>query len=229
MYEKKFKVTNESECTVSGLFSMFESAASDHTAMLGASKDELRADGLAWMVAMQGARIERLPYDGETVTVRTYTGKTRHVFFPRYYEVFGEDGQRIAAAAAEWVIVDMKTRAFAVGHGYDLPGEERVPEFRLRSVSARMEMTEAGRFIVPPEYIDANGHMNNRRYFDVLSDHAGADLSCPLDVRIEYRSEAKEGGELVIFKGKKAGETVFCGFCGDEEIFRSVLKIPGTA
>ena len=194
---------------LSRLFELLQEAAITHTEQLGMGREMTLDRGLLWVVTMQQARITRMPVYDETVTLRSWPGKTMHVFFPRHYELTGADGETLVRANALWMLVDQQSRRmiFPDRHGIVIEGEARENELPLPVSPARLPVTRERSFTVPYSYVDLNGHMNNTRYFDLMEDAipAAAAGETLRSINVEYTSEAQLGDTLSLRWGGEDG------------------------
>ena len=86
-----------------------EDAAGAHAEALGVGLDDLRALGLAWVLAKMRLDIDRLPGAGEEVRVRTRPIGIERLQFRRDFTVYVGD-EEIARAVTQWVIFNLASR-----------------------------------------------------------------------------------------------------------------------
>ncbi len=212
---------------LSRLFELLQEAAITHTEQLGMGREKTLDRGLLWVVTLQRAEIARMPEYDEQVTLRSWPGKTMHVFFPRHYLLEDEAGLPLVRANALWMLVDQNTRrmVFPDRWGIVIDGEERQGELALPASPARLPLTRERSFTVPFSYVDLNGHMNNTRYFDLMEDclpdpAAGRKLR---EISTEYSSEAKLGDTLSVRWGGEEGSYYLEGSL-EKPCFRMALR-----
>lgn len=185
----------------SALFALLQEAASEHCIKLGFGPEYTAPRGLLWVITRQKAEIYRLPRYEETVIIETWPGPTKHVIFPRYYQIKDLQGNIIIKASSVWTLINGETRSLAVsGHGVDLTGSLSGEGISLPRAPSPIEFGQEYNFTVPYSYVDINGHMNNTKYFDLAEDlipspAAGDQLS---RVCVEYSSEARLGDEVKV-------------------------------
>lgn len=212
---------------LSRLFELLQEAAITHTEELGMGREKTLDRGLLWVVTMQSAAIARMPEYDERIVLRSWSGETMHVFFPRYYLLRSPDGETLVRANALWMLVDRETRrmVFPDRYGIVIPGEKREDELPLPSAPARLPIQAERRFPVPFSYVDLNGHMNNTRYFDLMEDcvpaaAAGRRLR---SIRTEYMGEARLGDTLALRWGEQDGSWYLEGAC-EKPCFRMAME-----
>ncbi len=191
------------------LFELLQEAAITHTEELGMGREKTLDKGLLWVITMQRAEIRRMPEYDERIVLRSWPGKTMHVFFPRHYSISTEDGELLLRANALWMLVDAQTRrmVFPDRHGIMIEGGTQPDELPLPVSPARLPFTEECRFSVPYSYVDLNGHMNNTRYFDLFEDliPAAAEGKLLRSIETEYLSEVRLGETLALRWGQENG------------------------
>ena len=197
------------------LFTMFQDIAGDHSTLLGFSADKMAADGYFWAVTNYRNEISRLPEEGEEVLLRTCVGRPAHAIFPRYFRLFGKDGELLASCASRWALVDIKKRTAAVGApGFEVFNGQKNPWELREAGSVKPEETSRSiSFDLPSEYIDRNGHMNNARYFEMAEDMLGSEINglAPCFAAMEYRTELLPGTPMKVSIGSADLEKLGAG------------------
>ena len=187
----------------------------------GAAEDAASpGEGRAWVIVRFSASVERLPREGERVTLETWAGESRHAFYPRYYRLLSGEGRELLRASSLWVVLDVKERTMltaslptlrggtVTGHELPLPGVIKMPAGE-----------EIGAFTVPPEYIDGNGHMNNACYFDLAETVINGRGEIKSAV-IEFTAEALEGDTILLHRSCRGEEYFLEGTVGGKRCFR---------
>lgn len=232
IYQKQYKLRNADvdlyrRLRPSVLLTMLQECAIAHTEELGMGRDKTLDRGLLWIIALQRISIRRMPVYDERITVRTWPGKTMHVFFPRYYEVVAEDGQVLIRGSALWTLMNQATRSavFPDEHGIVIQGVVTGTETPLPRPPRSIALTEEAGFTVPYSYLDLNGHMNNVRYLDLAEDVLPAELHTrPLrEILVEYTNEAKLGERIKLQFGSQDGVWFLLGQT-EKRLFRLRLE-----
>ena len=211
----------------SRLFELLQEASIRHTEQLGMGRDKTLDRGILWVVGLQRAEIARMPEYDERIVLKSWPGKTMHVFFPRYYQIESEAGEVLVRASALWTLVNEESRAlvFPEKYGIVIQGEVTGEEINQPTSPTRLELTECAPFRVPYSYVDLNGHMNNTRYFDLAEDSIpapaeGKELKL---IQTEYSSEAPLGAELSVRWGQN-GNCFFLQGESGKPVFRMRLE-----
>ena len=175
--------------------------AGQHCRILGADYDTLAQKNLIWAIIRQKVQITRLPRSGETIRIETWPMPTTKVCYPRSTVAYDAVGQELFRSIGMWVLMDAKSRAMV------LPGKSGVTVQGLLtgtelaspgSLSPKTLPNTASRRVCFTD-LDRNGHMNNTKYLEWISDllpsafHRDRD---PREFTVCYHTEAREGDEL---------------------------------
>lgn len=181
----------------SELFGVLQEAVYSAIEHTNFSRSRMSALKLAWVITDQYVEIQRMPLIGEKVLVETWPGKINRVFFPRYYRIFAENGEKLVNGCSYWVLMDTEKRTLAFPELYGIREDGIVTgnETAMPGPVRRMDISNTVKFEIPPDYIDGNGHMNNAKYLD-LADDVVADLRtgyAPASIQIRYIKELRQG------------------------------------
>lgn len=208
--------------TPAALCDLFQQMASGHLTSLGIGFDEMRQQGLLWMIVKQKLVFYRCPTAGEMVTAATWLSKVQYGMYLRQYEIRTTAGEVICRAAATWTLVDAEKRTLSsVTPVVPLHQEEaQLAQFSLlRSVKT----TQTCSFTVPAVYLDQNNHMNNARYFDAVAPILPEDRTLRT-AQVDYHAEAREG-EILAIGYARDGDTLLIQAQGDRGLcFRMRLE-----
>lgn len=172
---------------------LFETAAGEHAAALGAGIERLRAEGRAWMLVQLGLRAARWPGAGEEVEVRTWPSRrTAGARAWREFELLDGEGRTLAEAASVWLIVDLARRRPVrlprflhelpfpprdTSVGFEDPPEPAPPPSRCAS------------WRVEPAHLDVNEHVNNVTWIEWAEEAAG--WPRPVRLQADFVGEAR--------------------------------------
>ena len=128
------------------------------------------------VIVRNNVRFYRLPKYDDVVTVLTCAPRYDGLFFVRYYALRDARGKLLADAHSYWTLVDSEKKRVIRPGRHDDSYLPRVEAFTVTApVPAKLtppeNMTELGRRVVYPHYIDQYGHLNNTRYVDILTDY----------------------------------------------------------
>ena len=235
LYEEKWKIRITEvdlyrRLKLSSLFARLQETSVTHTEMLGIHREQTLNQGLLWVVAQQSARIIRIPRYDETVLLRTWPGKTMHLFFPRYWQLLDLQGSILLDARAFWALMNQSTRriAFPEKYGIHIEGTDDRASTALPKRLKAEQVPEKAFFTVPFSYLDLNGHMNNTRYFDLAADFLPEEYlnKDVCGISTEYIGEAKYKDTLTLRYGLLSEDNGFylSGENGKQPVFRMKLQ-----
>ena len=175
--------------------------AGRHCEELQLDYDTMAAKRLFWAVIRHRIQVNRMPQRGETVTVQTWPMPTTRVAYPRATVAYDGKGNELFRIISLWVIMDLDTRAMILPgksgvevDGLICGGELATPGSLMPKVLENKEKRTV-RF----SDLDRNGHMNNCRYLEWITDLLPSDFHKQhrlADLTVCYVSEAREGQEL---------------------------------
>lgn len=214
------------ELTPTALLALAQESACLSADELGFGYDDLRPLHYGFIIVNTYCKFERPVRLGERVTVETWPLPPRHFFFERHYRVLSGEEQ-VATLASRWCLVDLNT--------FSLLAPEKLGETHTncpyradKAVEPPVwripKLGESGREVyrmrVNVGHCDHYLHANNTRYADFFMDCFTMDELSALQIKsfqITYSKQAKEGRELVLFRGDFEGYSV-CEAHSDGEL-----------
>lgn len=223
----------------SALLSVCQEAAGDSADELGFGYEELKEKGFGFIIVATYCEITGKITHGEEISVETWPLPPRHVIFERDYRVRNAKGERVAALASRWCLVDLNhfelqlPEALGKSHEncpYNPEKAVSVPLWKIPKLGD--DGREAFRMTVGSSQCDHYLHANNTRYADFFLDCFGMnELSRPVgSFQIVYGKQAKEGAELRLFRKDCEDGTSICEARSDGEVlsqFRIRLQEKG--
>ena len=212
---------------LSTVLDVMQNTADRYNELLKCGKNDIRDQGLTWVLYKTVLQMEHYPQIGESVVVHTYAKAPCIHFLPRYYEMTDKEGKSIGRAGSFWVLLNVRTKKPVKPKEVNifLPDNPNAPA--LVNLLSRPMEPEAGEKIIS-EYrpvccdIDINGHVNNTRYVDWLYNTLGLDIIRKYVIEsaiIEYNYETlpehtlqnclMHDGNLFCFKGYENGKVNF--------------------
>ena len=185
------------------LLSLVQDAAGDHSNLLGTGGEALEEKHLFWAVIRHRVQISRLPVSGEQVTLETWPMPTTRTSYPRATIAFDREGRELFRCVSLWVLMDKNTRSMVLPgkSGIALEGLVRGNELAVPGSILPKTMEYQVNRTVRFTDLDINGHMNNCRYLDWVTDLLPGSFHKDHPMRefsVSYLSEVTEGTEVAL-------------------------------
>lgn len=184
---------------------MCQDVATIHAESMGIGRDDMLAGGVFWAVVRTKIEFMKQPSPFQVLTFRTWPHTASSFSFLRDFEVTDQNGDKMAVASTEWVLMDVDSRKFArMKDHYSGPldfCEDRVFPEKPRKLRDFDGGSVPARTVTPAfSDIDVNGHVNNARYLPFVADAfaLGPDAAFR-SIQIDYRHEALFGSPLDIY------------------------------
>lgn len=222
VYTKELKilaehVTMTQRLRPSVLLRFLQEASIAHTEALGAGRAKTLDRGFLWVILNQHIEIYHMPVYDDLITVESWPGPTQHVLFPRFYRILNSrTGEVMVSGAANWIIIDAKTRKmiFPDANGISVPGIHREGELEIPPHIGFPELTLLSEQKVTYSRTDINGHLNNTSYLDLAEDLLPVEV--PRDhalktIDISYKEEIRSEESFSIHYGQEESSWYFKG------------------
>ena len=206
LYSQNFEINDHfvdcfGRMTPASILMLIQEVAGKHCVALSVDYDTLARQGMFWAVTRHRVQIERLPRLGETIRVETWPMPTTKVAYPRSVVAYDAAGNECFRAISLWVLMNLNTRSMILPgkSGISVVGSLRGLELPSPGSLALMDHTQTRQRQVCFTDLDRNGHMNNTRYLDWVSDLLPSAFHQSHEVKeftICYHAEAREGQVL---------------------------------
>lgn len=213
-------VDMNNRCRLSKILDLCQNIATIHSDGIGYGTKGMMDRGWAWLVTGMKIRIFKYPMADKEVECRTWSRGLKGVTAKRGYEILNELGEKIIIGDSYWALFDLENQKLMrvpeeMQQAYSkldkdvFEGEE---ESRLRDNDI-VEFEKE--FQIGKRDIDTNHHLNNARYFDLITEVLPDDmvineLECSFKKQIKYKDIIKVSyGEGYARIKNEAGETCF--------------------
>ena len=206
IYIKEYEITDASvDCfgylKPSMLLFLCQDVAGRHCHILGADFDTLARRNMIWAIIRQKVQITRLPRSGEKVRIETWPMPTTRTCYPRSTVAYDEAGNELFRSVGLWVLMDMQSRSMILPgkSGVEVNGLLTGTELASPGSLAPHEMENLHKRQVCYTDLDRNGHMNNTKYLEWISDLLPSSFHRDKKVQeftVCYHAEAREGDTL---------------------------------
>ncbi|MHB8062562.1 MAG: acyl-[acyl-carrier-protein] thioesterase [Ruminiclostridium sp.] len=229
-YYKKLKL--------SSLFNYLQDIASLHSENLGIGINDIQQKhDVAWVMIRIMVEVTRIPNWNEDIIVETWPIEPKRLEFERDFIVKDKAGNVIVSAISSWVIMNIEKREIRKTEEIRI---EYPPFMVQRAVNQRMgKLKPKGQLervydkLIGYSDIDINGHLNNSKYIDYITDCFSMERHGEYTVRsiqVNYISEALAGDTIVFYKDAsdlEAGSVHVEGVneLGDKVYFKACVTI----
>ena len=203
LYTQNFEITDHyvdcfGRMTPASILLMIQEVAGKHCTALSVDYDTLAKRRMFWAVTRHRVQVSRMPRLGETIRVETWPMPTTRVAYPRSEEAYDAAGNECFRAISQWVLMNLDTRSMILPgkSGISVVGSLRGLELPSPGSLALMDHTQTRQRQVCFTDLDRNGHMNNTRYLNWVSDLLPSAFHQEHEVKeftICYHAEAREG------------------------------------
>ena len=203
LYTQNFEITDHyvdcfGRMTPASILLMIQEVAGKHCTALSMDYDTLAKRRMFWAVTRHRVQVSRMPRLGETIRVETWPMPTTRVAYPRSVVAYDAAGNECFRAISLWVLMNLDTRSMILPgkSGISVVGSLRGLELPSPGSLALMDHTQTRQRQVCFTDLDRNGHMNNTRYLNWVSDLLPSAFHQSHEVKeftICYHAEAREG------------------------------------
>ncbi len=220
IFEKSYEIhfgfiDNRGVARPSCLFDLAQDAATVHAHRLGIDRD---AVGALWVLSRMKTELYRplLPY--ETLDVQTWCAGIKGAVWLRSFR-FLAGGEPVGAAVSSWTVLDWEThrilRPNAIEGAQRFLGVKPDPAV----VPGKLACAELHEHHIHPvcySDLDVNGHVNNVKIVDILSDGLDLNLgdSFVSALQVNYTAESRFGDQLRVLTGEEEGVRFVFGEAG---------------
>ena len=209
LYTQNFEITDHyvdcfGRMTPASILLMIQEVAGKHCTALSVDYDTLAKRRMFWAVTRHRVQVSRMPRLGETIRVETWPMPTTRVAYPRSVVAYDAAGNECFRAISLWVLMNLDTRSMILPgkSGISVVGSLRGLELPSPGSLALMDHTQTRQWQVCFTDLDRNGHMNNTRYLNWVSDLLPSAFHQSHEVKeftICYHAEAREGQLLDLY------------------------------
>lgn len=169
-----YDVDFQCQMNVYRLIELLHDAAGVHATKLNCGWKHLHEEGLFWALSKFHIVMHRYPKWGEKITIYTWPKQKENLIFLRDYEVYSQEGELLASALSEWMIVNYKVnrimRMDQVQILVDFPEQRDALPYRVAKLP-RVPFPENPTFQrVHISDLDMNHHVNNVNYIRWIID-----------------------------------------------------------
>ena len=227
MYKKEYYIGSNDvdqflDLKLPSFFRMMQDIATEHAEELDIGKANTLDKGLFWVITRFEIDIIRMPKYLTTVTLVTYPGDDLRFIYPRYFELYDENGELIIKVSSVWLVLEKATHKVCSNPfpGRKFPVEHHEGELPLPKKCLDGDVSLKEKRLVRYSDCDLNGHFNNTKYIDFIIDMHGSEFYKKHKIKhflINYDKEAKDNDLLSLFSDGNNPEVIKF-FLGEEPV-----------
>ncbi len=207
-----FTITAPPPKDLSETMTLLQNAAEGHSRELRIHYDRMLGEfRCLWMIVRAKVHLDRMP-QGD-IRIDTWLRKPSSVLSIRDYAIY-EGEEEIGYGIYAWTVVHADSRKLVsiktVPPILEAPTVEPERSALLKRIPLPQDMEEAGLWVVSPQEIDGNGHVNNVCYVR----HGEALCPGATDIEVIFDRECFPGERIRLFQ--KDGYVRGCKESGDE-------------
>lgn len=215
----------------SAILNLFEDIAGMHASQVG---EGLKESETTWLLTGYKVKIFKRPEYGDRVSVYTWGTEIKSITASREFEVRSESGELLIIGLSNWVHINMKTKKIEkvseiTERAYQIePEHTNFGEYKLKKLKEPNEFISEKDYIIDWNWIDANNHLNNIFYMDLV------DITLPDEIgkannftsfEIMYKKEIKYKDKVKCLYSEADGvSTVVIKNIENDEI-HSIVKL----
>ena len=225
-------IGNNNKATNKAILKYLENIACKHSDEIGYGINTMEQTKVVWILLDWKLEVIERPKYGQTIKVITWSRKMEKCSAYRDFEVYDENGNKIARATTKWVLLDFETRKL-----------QRIPEpmsAEYHSEPERHAFEEEIEKLHEPEVqdilmllktrrtdLDINNHVNNLNYLDlayeILPDEVyNVDLR---NVRITYKHQTNPRETVSISYTKQEEKNIITIKTQDKADLHAIVEL----
>jgi acyl-ACP thioesterase len=160
-----------------GMLNFLQDTAWIHAEHLGWGFDALIEKGTLWVLSRQKLVMTDWPVWDDKVTIQTWPRRSGSILALREFAILVGD-RKVGECSTSWIVLDWNTRKV---QRLDrimsdmVTRSEGVLDIAAERITPRQDLPEVARFEVRNSDLDVNGHVNNTRYAQWVTDTMTAD------------------------------------------------------
>ncbi len=208
-----------SRATLASIQKIFQSAAAEDCKRLGVGTKVLGDKGTGWVLARTRYKFERMPVLDDEVTFETWCNPPRGCESMRHVDITDKEGNLIAYGISRWCVLDINTSRLVSCSEIPLDKTQVLDDKNrfgsdFRKLAFDGEWTPVFQEKMRLSKIDVNGHVNNTRFLEFVTDCFSKEEYASLNIKdfqIDFRSQVRLGDTLEMFSAREKGDLWFKG------------------
>lgn len=214
-----------------GLINILSEAASKHSEEVGYGLNDIEKTGYTWMLLFWKVKFFKRPRWSTELTVKTWARDFNKISSWRDFEVYDLNGEQIAIATTEWVLIDAKKGGIGritdelIG-SYGIVQKSVFEEDIVGKLKEDENMQEITKYTATRRDIDSNHHVNNVMYLDIAYEALPDDVDIDNfeNVEIYYKKQTKFKETVNLYYSNNNNVHTVCIKGEDGKSLHTILK-----
>ena len=213
-------VDSQDKCRLSRILDLCQNVATIHSDGLGYGTRGMMDLGLAWLVTGMKIRILKYPVADREVECRTWSRGLKGMLAKRGYEIYDTEGNLLVLGDSSWALFDLKEQKLTrvteeMQNAYSLIDKDVFEGEKQERIRDNDIVELEKEFEIGKRDIDTNHHLNNARYFDLISEvlpdnYEVRQFECAYKKQVKYKDKVKVSyGDNYARIKNELGETCF--------------------
>ncbi|MBO6233610.1 MAG: hypothetical protein J6N78_06140 [Clostridia bacterium] len=215
---------------IKSMFSFLEDIGGIHSNIAGFGLLDIPVKHKSWVLLNWKLKFIRRPHYAETLKIKTWSRKIDKIYAYRDFEVYDENGQKVAIASSKWTLVDTQKLSIC------RIDEELLKSYTTENVQVFEEeitkLTEPKSYMqtcetqVTRDMIDINGHVHNLNYIDFAIQVVPFEIMRNAkEVEVMYKKEIRDNSKIKCFYTIEDGFHYAVLKSEDEQTLHAIIKI----
>lgn len=194
---------HQKRISLTGILNFLQDIAWMHADHLGWGFNDLMDKGTIWVLSRQKLVMSEWPVWEDKVTVNTWPRRSGALLATREFEIKVGD-KRVGECSTSWLVLDWNSRRPQKLDRimFDMPTRsDGILDIAAERIPPRSDLSEVSRFEVRNSDLDVNGHVNNTRYAQWVTDTMSmAELAryAIREYEVNFLAETGVGDSVVI-------------------------------
>ena len=215
---------------IKSMFSFLEDIGGIHSNIAGYGLLDIPVKHKSWILLNWKLKFIRRPHYAETLKIKTWSRTIEKIYAFRDFEVYDEQGEKVAIATSKWALVDTQKLAICrideeVQKAYTTE-DVSVFEEKIEKLTEPEKYIESCETQVTRDMIDINGHVHNLNYIDFAIQVVPFEIMRNAkEVEVMYKKEIKDSSKIKCLYSIENGYHYAVLKSEDESTLHAIIRL----